>query len=212
MWKIIEISPTVRPYQKQIQSALDAVQDRIKQFTKPKPVEFSIKANRSRTIQSLGLGGFCCDPKLIRLFFDPKNPAMEQNLDEVLIRTIAHEYHHLLRANGPGYGAKLGSALVAEGLAGHFVKQLYNSPPEPWESALSKSELFPWRKKAFENFDARDHGHAKWFFGAEGNPHWLGYTLGYDMIGRYLEQNSSQTPLTLANMQYSEFREYVLAE
>ena len=127
-----------------------------------------------------------------------------------LERTVAHEYHHALRNAGPGYGAKLGSALVAEGLAGHFVYQLYQSDPEPWEAALTNDELLPWRKKAHDNFYARNHGHAKWFFGAGGNPRWLGYTLGYDMIGRYLKKHPDQTAHSLAANTYSEFQDYLL--
>ena len=211
MWNVIEVSPTVRPYEDRIRASLDAVRRRIEEVAELQPVRFVLKADRTRTLEIHGYGGFCADPDLVRLSFDPKNPNMERHLDETLERTIAHEYHHALRAAGPGYGAKLGSALAAEGLAGHFVRQLYGSPPEPWECALSDDELAPWRREAHERFGARDHGHARWFFGADDRPRWLGYTLGYDMIGRYLADHVDRTALDLAATPAVEFRDRLLS-
>jgi len=209
MWKIIEVSPTVEPYQNQISALMDAVRVRVSTVAKPKKMNFILKADPSRTLDIHGFGGFCCDPDLIQLSFNPKNPNMELHFDETLERVIAHEYHHALRSAGPGYGAKLGSALSAEGLAGHFGKQLYQSAPEPWE-ALTAKELLPWRDEAYENFDSTSHGHANWFFGTGDYPHWLGYSLGYDMIGRYLTNHKDETALSLAGAPSTEFRESLL--
>ena len=207
MWTIDEVSPTVRPHAEPIATAIQAVFDRVAALAEPRPIAFSLKADRSRVIQRLGHGGFCGDAGTIRLFFDPRNPEMARYLGLELERTIAHEYHHALRWAGPGYGAKLGAQLVSEGLAGQFVRQLYASPPEPWERALDPDDLEPWRAKAYDAFDARDHGHANWFFGANGNPPWLGYTLGYDLVGRYMARNAGTTPFGLAHAPYTDFRE-----
>ena len=131
---------------------------------------------------------------------------MERHLDETLERTVAHEYHHALRWAGPGYGTRLGAALVTEGLAGHFVRELYASPPEPWEASLSEDALAPWRAEAAALFDARGYDHPKWFFGAEDHPVWLGYTLGYDMVGRHLAAHGEQTAFGLAHAPHGDFR------
>ena len=210
MWEIAKISTTIRPFEDQISESLDAVRERIAKVHDARPIRFELKADRTRVLEIYGFGGFCCDPELIRLSFDPKNPNMIDNLGETLERTVAHEYHHALRSAGPGYGAKLGSAFAAEGMAGHFVRQLYGSPPEPWEAALSDSEIDIWRQEAYDKFDARDHGHANWFFGAGGKPRWLGYTLGYDMVASYLNTHPDRTALDLATVPYGEFQEYLL--
>ena len=186
---------------------MDTVRTRIAAISEPQRIVFSIKADRTRAIPRFGFGGACYDADMIRLSLDTKSEALSAHLDETLERTIAHEYHHALRWAGPGYGAKLGAALASEGLAGQFVRQLYASLPEPWECALPEEALGPWRERAREAFDARDHGHARWFFGADGHPPWLGYTLGYDMVGRYLADHPEKTALGLAHEPYTTFRE-----
>lgn len=210
MWRIGEVSPTIRPYAERIEVAIHAVRVRVEAISEPQPITFTLKANRSRVIGRLGFGGFCGDRSTVQLSFDPKNPNMERNLDETQERSIAHEYHHALRWAGPGYGTKLGAQLVTEGLAGQFARQLFASPPEPWEEALGEDELTSWRLRAHEAFEARNHGYSRWFFGADGNPPWLGYTLGYDMVGRYLAQCPDRTALGLAHAPYTEFRETLL--
>ena len=209
-WTITSVSPTVRPFGARIEAAIKAVRSRVAAISDPQAIAFTLKADRTRAIPRFGYGGSCYEPHSITLAFDTKSPNVEAYLDQTLERTIAHEYHHALRWAGPGYGAKLGAALVSEGLAGHFVRHLYGSPPEPWECALTEDELSPWRVKAFEKFGARDHGHARWFFGADDHPPWLGYTLGYDMIGRYLRAHPSSTALDLAHEPYSEFRRVLI--
>ncbi|CTQ49472.1 DUF2268 domain-containing putative Zn-dependent protease [Jannaschia donghaensis] len=205
-WAIASVSPSVRPFAARIEAAIAVVRFRVAAICDPQPIAFTLKADRIRAIPRFGFGGSCYETDAITLSFDTKSPNVEAHLDETLERTIAHEYHHALRWGGPGYGAKLGAALVSEGLAGHFVRQIYGSPPEPWESALAEEELAPWRAKAFDRFDARDHGHARWFFGADDHPPWLGYTLGYDMIGRYLAVHPDRTALDLAHEPYGEFK------
>ena len=203
---IASVSPTIRPFAARVEAAIHAVHSHVTAICEPQPIVFTLKADRTRAIPRFGFGGSCYDPCAIKLSFDTKNSNVHDHLGETLERTIAHEYHHALRWAGPGYGAKLGAALVSEGLAGHFVRQLYGSPPEPWERALPEDELAPWRERAIEMFDARDHGHARWFFGADGYPPWLGYTLGYNMIGRYLAAHRNRSALDLAHERYGAFR------
>ena len=205
-WTIASVSPTVRPFAARTEAAIEVVRSRVAAISEPQAIAFTLKADRTRAIPRFGFGGSCYDPHAITLAFDTKSPNLEPHLGEALERTIAHEYHHALRWAGPGYGAKLGAALASECLAGHFVRQLYSSPPEPWECALPTDELAPWRAKAFDRFDTRDHGHARWFFGADGYPPWLGYTLGYDMVGRYLSAHLGRTALDLAHEPYGEFK------
>ncbi|WP_179379242.1 DUF2268 domain-containing putative Zn-dependent protease [Jannaschia marina] len=212
MWTIDSISPTVRPHADAIRRAIDATRERVARLTDPCPIRFALKADRTRALPMHGFGGYCGDPDLIRLSFDPANPNMVANLGATLERVIAHEYHHALRAQAPGYGAKLGSALVAEGLAGHFVRQLHGSPPEPWEAALTGEALDPWRQTAFDLFDRTGHGHARWFFGQGDLPNWLGYSLGYDLVGRHFDRHPGETALSLAHAPHMTFRDALLRD
>jgi uncharacterized protein YjaZ len=98
-----------------------------------------------------------------------------------------HEAHHCMRMAKRGYGRTLGEALVSEGLAGRFVTHLFHSPPEPWERAVDQNTLLAHRPDN-RMLAATDYDHNSWFFGAGGQrPRWLGYTLGYEMVGKWLE-------------------------
>ena len=209
-WTIAATSPTVRPFADRVEAAIHAAHARVAVLSQPQRIAFTLKADRTRAIPRLGHGGACYDAHAITLSFDTRSPNLAVHLGPALERTIAHEYHHALRWAGPGYGAKLGAALASEGLAGHFVRQLYASPPEPWEHAVPEADLAPWRAEAHARFEARDHGHARWFFGAGDLPPWLGYTLGYDMVGRHLARRPDQTALSLAHEPYTTFRAALL--
>jgi len=125
---------------------------------------------------------------LFSLTLDPDNPNFERSLrDGDLRRTVAHEVHHCMRMAGPGYGWTLGEALVSEGLAGQFVHRLFGSPPEPWECAVS-DEVLKANLPDNATLMGNGHDHGAWFFGVGGRyPRWLGYTLGYRLVGDWLE-------------------------
>ncbi len=123
---------------------------------------------------------------LFSLTLDPDNPHFARGVsDGTLCRQVTHEVHHCLRMGGPGYGRTLGEALVSEGLAGQFTGRLFGSGPELWERAVDDDLLrmhFPeGNVLATEGYD-----HAEWFFGTGRYPRWLGYTLGYRMVGDWL--------------------------
>ena len=126
-------------------------------------------------------------PGLFGLTLDPDNPQFATCIsDGTLRRQVAHEVHHCLRMAGPGYGRVLGEALVSEGLAGHFTRRLFGNPPEPWECAVTDDVLHAHRPDK-ETLSAKWYNHAEWFFGAGGRrPRWLGYTLGYRIVGDWL--------------------------
>ncbi len=83
----------------------------------------------------------------------------------------------------------LGEMLVREGLAGHFVRILYGNSPEPWECAVDAGRLQAyWPDK--ETLDSTIYDEEEWFFGKNARyPRWLGYTLGYAVVGRWIEAN-----------------------
>lgn len=79
---------------------------------------------------------------MFSLTIDPANPNFAHSLrDGDLRRAVAHEAHRCMRMAGPGYGWSLGEALVSEGLAGHFASRLFDSPPAPWECAVTDEVL-----------------------------------------------------------------------
>lgn len=88
---------------------------------------------------------------------------------------------------------------MSEGLAGHFVKRLFDTPPEPWECAVEPDTAATFFPKADE-LASTNYGHGAWFYGEGGKyPVWLGYTLGYVIVGRWLHTVPAADVSTLVN-------------
>ncbi len=127
---------------------------------------------------------------LFALTLDPDNPNFERCLsDGTLARQVVHEVHHCLRMATIGYGQTLGEALVSEGLAGRFVEHLFGNPPEPWECAVD-DDVIRAHRPSDDALAALNQDHMGWFFGTGGRRRrWLGYTLGYRIVGDWLAAN-----------------------
>lgn len=125
---------------------------------------------------------------MIFVTVDPGNPALHSNADRSLERMFAHELHHAARWDGPGYGSSLCEALVSEGLAGHFVLELFGGAPEPWEQ-LPEGEIRFHATHAGQDWDRANYNHDAWFFGRGNLPRWLGYSLGFRLVERFLSEH-----------------------
>lgn len=137
-------------------------------------------------IPEIGMVGNAYRKDLFSLTFDRGNPNFRASLEnEVLRRQIAHEVHHCARYENPGYGSSLKEAIVSEGLAGLFVKEIFGNPPEPWECAVTPDVAASFFNEAVH---AESYDHAAWFYGRSKNyPRSLGYTLGYLAAVRWRE-------------------------
>lgn len=183
----LNASGSLAPWQEAIGAEIEAARTCLSQKAPVPRLDLLLQRAPANVIPELGMGGYAYHSKLLSLSFDPDNPHFETALrDGAVRRTVLHEVHHCLRMAGPGYGRTLGEALVSEGLAGQFVGFLMGSPPELWERALDEAELDRWRPTEDE-LRATRYDHADWFFGRGGErPRWLGYTLGYRLVGRWL--------------------------
>lgn len=149
--------------------------------------------------------GYAPSPGIVFVTVDPNNPALHANLDSSFERMFAHELHHAARWDGPGYGSSLGEALVSEGLAGHFVLELFGGRPEPWER-LSGGEVRSHMTDALQEWSRADYDHEAWFFGRGDLPRWLGYSLGFCLVEKFLTQNPRSRASTLADAAAAIFR------
>lgn len=154
----------------------------------PPRLDILVQWLTGQTIPEMGIVGRAYRDTLFAMTVDPDNPNFATSLqDGALHRQIVHEVHHCLRMAGPdGYGWTLGEALVSEGLAGQFVGRLLGTLPEPWERAVPADQLrsSPVDLKALS---ATNYDHPAWFYGSGSRPRWLGYTLGYEMVGSWLK-------------------------
>ncbi len=150
-------------------------------------------------IPEWGIGGQAPAPGIIEVTINPErmfDPAL-------LIRTLVHEMHHLIRWDGPGYGRSLGEALVSEGLAGQFVLQVLGGKPDPWDATAPSSGV---ARRAMNEWSRLDYDHAEWFFGKGKIRKWSGYGLGYRLISEYLANAPDHDAVTLAKAKADTFR------
>lgn len=149
--------------------------------------------------------GYAPERGLIYVTVDPENPYLRANPSQALERMLAHELHHSSRWDGPGYGKTLGEALVSEGLAGHFAQEVYGGEREPWEQ-LPASTLCPYFSKAQADWQSANYDHAEWFFGSQEFPAWVGYSLGYEIVRRYLAAHDDARASKLVHADAADFR------
>ena len=188
----------VAPYRTAVAEALEAAEARVASAVEPPVLDVVVQAvPGGPVLPEDGLGGFTPSAEVVFLTLDPLNPNLRGALGAPLERMIVHEVHHALRWAGPGYGRTLGEALVAEGLAGRFVQEVFGSPPEPWEAALDPKAMAAQASDAAAGWTG-PYDHAAWFFGADERPNWTGYSLGFELVGRYLARHPGARPSALA--------------
>lgn len=195
-----------------VEAALRDVYPRIAEVGEPPVVDILVEAVwNSSVIPERGHMGYG-NEDLVTLWLAPEHPKLIENLGEPLARMIAHEMNHVMRFRSAGGTKTLGDLLVSEGLAGQFVKELFGSEPEPWEQALSRSELRQFIPRTAEHFESdASRGSKKidtneWMFGTGALPRWLGYTLGYEIVGQYLKEHPDLRASGLLGIPSTDFK------
>ena len=202
-WQVhwLEAEGDLAPWRERIAAEIEVARTAVAGVLPPFRLDILVERVTGAVIPEVGTAGRAYRPSLCGLTVDPLNPNFAASLDTGDIRrTIAHEVHHCRRYAGAGYGRTLGEAIVSEGLAGQFAGTLFKAPPEPWECALDDAALRTHLPSAAE-LRAPNHDHAGWFFGAGGrHPRWLGYTLGYRIVGDWLAANPEPDGATWVNV------------
>lgn len=187
-WQVhwLEAEGDLTPWRPAIASEIAAARSAVAQVVPPPRLDILVQRLAGAVIPEIGLVGHAYRRSLFALTVDPDNPHFAAGLtDGTLQRQVTHEAHHCLRMGGVGYGRTLGEALVSEGLAGQFTRRLFGNAPEPWERAVDDAVLRAHVPDAAA-LGAAGYDHSAWFFGTGALPRWLGYTLGYAMVGSWL--------------------------
>lgn len=157
-----------------------------------------VRAEPGGGVPKWGVGGRSLAAGLIEIMLDPARFD-----PQLLIRTLVHEFHHLIRWEGPGYGRSLGEALVSEGMAGHFVLQVLGGKPDPWDATVPASGV---ARMAMNEWARRDYDHARWFFGKGDLKNGTGYGLGHRIVAEHMAQNPGHDAVSLAWVPADAFR------
>lgn len=189
--RIIVAKPEdLRDFAKQIERLIPSIFEEVESRFPLPSVEVLIEDNPTATIAETGLGGFSPDANHVYVRINPEKKGLKKNFERELRSTLAHELHHCARWASVGYGTTLLEAMVSEGLADHFDIEVNKSKPKPWSVALSERELRTVREKAEPLFYSA-YDESEWFFGSADVPPWAGYSLGFKIVGDYIEQTGS---------------------
>jgi uncharacterized protein YjaZ len=126
--------------------------------------------------------------------------------------TMAHELNHAKRIlEGERCWSKkrstLAEALVCEGLADAFARQIYPDRPTLHSDALTPAEEARMWKKAEPKLDdaLSPEGFWKWFTSRRGAiPRWTGYTIGFHIVRSYLRAHPGTTAVDITLMDADE--------
>lgn len=157
----------------------------------------------SRVIPEIGIGGFNPNSNEVRIYINPDFNNLEASLDAEFIPMLAHEVHHALRRRSVGYGSTLFEAIISEGLADHFSVEMTGVEIPRWSHALDSLQLIEMMAEAEAIWHESPYDHNAWFFGNETIPRWTGYSLGYELVKQYKNNN----PGSLASMLHNESAE-----
>ena len=134
-------------------------------------------------IPDWGVGGYTFGAHSVVVALDP---AVELDEDR-LLATLVHEFHHVMRWRGPGCGSSLGERVVSEGLAMLFEEEVLGRPSEFALQAVSAEH----ERLALTHLGDDPADEARWFFGGEALPRWLGYSLGYRWARAYCQERGT---------------------
>ncbi|OGH12899.1 MAG: hypothetical protein A2776_00250 [Candidatus Levybacteria bacterium RIFCSPHIGHO2_01_FULL_40_10] len=162
--------------------------------------------SKFQTIEHIGFGGYTVTKNLIMVPVDSKFDSIDKSIKENLGRTIAHELYHCLKDYTYENKFTLLESLVNEGLADHFETEISGGIPEKWDTALNQQQLISLGKRAKEEFNSYEFDHSAWFFGTKKDiPYWAGYSLGFDIVKKYLEKHPEKKASTSYEVPIQDF-------
>jgi hypothetical protein len=210
-WRLhfLEAKGSLEPWRSALTAETEQIYRRIEDALAPDiampPVDILIQRLPDLVIPELGFGGSCFRSGCITVTLDPDNANYESSLAAgELSRTLTHELHHSLRHDGAGYGWTLGEAIVSEGLADHFDREINGGEGRIWNHALGRDRWAPVLAKAEGELESQHYDHGSWFFGTsrdpDAAPRWAGYTIGYHLVSSYIDGAPETRPSRLIDV------------
>lgn len=204
---ILNAGRRLSPFKKTIETVSKSAIDHVTKYIPVDNVDIVFYDNSKRTIEHLGFGGRSVTNNLVMINIDPEFPNLESSLKENVQRTISHELYHCLRHYSYSKRHTLLESLINEGLADHFDIEINKSEPEKWDTALDKTQLEELTNRAKKEFNSYDYDNWAWFFGSKklDIPHWAGYSIGFSIVGKYLQKHPDKKPSILYKTEAKEF-------
>ncbi len=199
-------SKDLKPFTKVLKSVVESVELSIKKLIPLGDIDIVFYYNPEATLKESGIGGYTPCKNVIFLPLDPKNPNFKKGLKDKFSYTLAHEINHAIRFRTPIPQDTLLEDMISEGLADHFAMEITKRKnPPAWSTAITEKEKKEWFKKASRKWHSPNYDHNAWFYGSKNIPRWTAYTLGYDLITKYLQENPKIKPSEIISADASIF-------
>lgn len=168
---------------------------------------FDPRDEQSTVLASAGemrMGGMCYGPSMVCI---PVNGLKIMNDEEKtqFQATLVHELFHASRWQNVGNFSDLKESLVNEGAAGHFENEILGVVRKRYYYSISGNEMERLKGRARLEYGLNNVVYHKWFLGRDSSiPLWAGYTIGYELVEKYLDNHSDLLPSNLLRKRASE--------
>jgi len=185
-------SKDLKPFENQINKIVIKTETIIEKIIPIGDIEIVFYDNPSATLKESGIGGYTPCANVIFFSLDPRNINFKKEIEKELFYQLVHEINHAIRFRTPIPKETLFEAMISEGLADHFAMQITgrNNPPA-WCEALTSDQKEKLKVIASNVWNDPTYNHNEWFYGTNVPkiPRWTAYTLGYDIVSKYLQAN-----------------------
>ncbi len=204
------ITPQLTPHEQFLRDVIDGALQTIGKKLPLHELDIVVVHSPLGVIPETGTGAQTAHSGLMYIYLDIQRPRFREEITEDVPLTLAHELHHAARGLFVSTTAPLLAAVVAEGLADHFTGEVFGTKPPPWSRALRSEEIEPLLQRIRDVLDKNDDRFS-WLYGSdEANvPKWTGYTLGYEIVRRYLTVHLGATATSLVHEPTESFRPFV---
>lgn len=208
---ILTGSKDVKPYSAELKSVANSAVASVKKSLPIRDLDIVFYDNPGATFteeEMGGIGGFTPNAHTVFISLNPRHKSFQSALKNHLFFTLVHELHHTIRWQKQVDGDTLLEAMIFEGLADHFAMEVTGrKKPTIYSDALTPEQKKIFLKKASEEWSKPTYNHNEWFYGSTPKiiPRWTGYTLGFDLVAKYLNTHSGLPASTLATADASLF-------
>ena len=128
----------------------------------------------------------------VEIYYDPDHPNFKV---EFIMRTLAHELHHVCRVRMPDFQLSILECMVNEGLADHFMVEILDCEQTPWSKALTEEQIQQYmirvKQLMLEKYESWTKDLDIWMLygkpGPDAIPRWTGYSIGWRIVENYLK-------------------------
>lgn len=157
----------------------------LRKYQKSKKYIFVFPSFDNFTVKKMkGVGGFCPKKDIIFIFLNLNGKGWNNALKDSLIHEFAHSVSEYYLG---GQDFNLGEGIIFDGLSENFRKINFGGS-DILINVISEKESEFYFKELREKFDSKDFDlYMDVFYGTGKYPLWLGYSLGYHLVKKYIE-------------------------